>query len=84
MVKWKASTTLSTVQRKKMKHVPKGDGSDASSVTVDPDVDLTRKQQPSVMEIDDDSDADSKFSISNNVEDSDDELCKQPELDIWQ
>ena len=43
---------------------------------------VTRKRQPSVMEIDDDTDADSKSSISNGVKDSDDKLCKQPELDI--
>jgi len=76
-----------------MKHVLKGDDSDASSfatadsnasgsTTANPNIDLTRKWQPSVMEIDDDSDANSKSSISNGVEDSDDELHKQPELDI--
>jgi hypothetical protein len=92
-VKRNASAALSTVRQKKTKHVLKGDDSYASSsatadsnasgsATADPEVDLTRKRQPSVTEIDDDSDADSKSSISNGVEDSDDELRKQPELDI--
>jgi hypothetical protein len=78
-VKRKASTALSTLRRKKAKHIPKGDDSDNScSATDDPDVDLARKRPPSVVEIDDDSDADSKSDTSNDVENSDDELRKQP------
>jgi hypothetical protein len=48
----------------------------------DPDVDLTKKQWPSVVDIDDDTDSDSQSSMSMDVENSDDELGKHAELNI--